>query len=145
MGPINCNCGILGTGRIAAEFAQALAELSDARLVAVGSRAAESAPAFAGAHNVAHAYASYEALLADEDVEIVYVATPHPLHRPNTLPAWKPGKRCCARTRRRLASPGAGLACMAERVSHAQQQTGQRDHSHAHDHRAEHAATAPRH
>ena len=82
MGPINW--GILGTGRIAAELAQALAELPDARLVAMGSRTAESAAAFAGTHNVERAYASYEALLADEDVEIVYVATPHPLHHPNT-------------------------------------------------------------
>ncbi len=74
--------GILSTGRIAGTFARGLAASRRGRLVAVGSRSAESAARFAAEHGVApeHTHASYEALLADPEVEAVYLATPHPEH-----------------------------------------------------------------
>lgn len=84
--------GILGTGSIANKFATGLAILPDAELVAVGSRAQASADAFAATFKVPHRHASYEALAADPDVDVVYVATPHPLHHPNTLMCLEAGK-----------------------------------------------------
>ena len=72
--------GILSTGRIAGVFAQGVAASKTGRVVAVGSRTAESARAFAATHGVGRAHGSYEALLADPEVDAVYVATPHPQH-----------------------------------------------------------------
>ncbi|MEI7743821.1 MAG: Gfo/Idh/MocA family oxidoreductase [Chloroflexota bacterium] len=81
----NVRFGIIGTGAIAGEFADGLAAAKHAELVAVASRSAASAAAFAAAHPgagraVARAYGSYEELLADPAVDAVYVATPHPQH-----------------------------------------------------------------
>ncbi len=72
--------GILGTGNIAKKFAQGVADSASGELVAVGSRSVESAQAFASKFPVNTAHGSYEALLADPDVEAVYISTPHPLH-----------------------------------------------------------------
>ncbi len=77
--------GILGTGRIAGDFARGLTAVDDAELVAVGSRTAESANAFADKFSVPTRHASYEALANDSNVDIVYVATPHSLHKENTI------------------------------------------------------------
>ncbi len=84
--------GILGTGNIAAQFARGLAALDDAELIAVGSRTAESAAAFAERFNIPHRHAGYDALADDGDVDVVYVATPHPLHHSNTLLCLRAGK-----------------------------------------------------
>lgn len=84
--------GILGTGSIAGQFADGLNELSDARLVAVGSRSTESANAFGDRYSVANRHASYEALVKDPEVDVVYVATPHSCHMENTLLALSAGK-----------------------------------------------------
>lgn len=86
------NWGILGTGRIAGEFAKGLAELPKARLLAVGSRAPDTAAAFAERYAFERAYASYDALLADSEVDVIYVATPHPYHHQNTLACLEHGK-----------------------------------------------------
>jgi predicted dehydrogenase len=75
--------GILGTGRIASTFAAGLAELPDAELAAVGSRSPEAAADFATRCGATRYHDSYEALAADPGVDIVYVATPHPLHYGN--------------------------------------------------------------
>ena len=72
--------GILGTGRIAADFARGLAAVEDAELVAVGSRTAESATAFADRFSILTRHASYADLAHDPNVDIVYVATPNSLH-----------------------------------------------------------------
>ncbi len=79
--------GILGTGNMAAQFAADLALTSSGRIVAVGSRAATNAAVFCERHGVGGARASYEALVADPDVEAVYVASPNPLHHPLALAA----------------------------------------------------------
>ena len=72
--------GILGTGKIARILATALAEFEDGRLVAVGSRDAERAGAFAAEFGVPRA-SGYEDVLEDPEVDLVYVATHHPFHR----------------------------------------------------------------
>jgi predicted dehydrogenase len=72
--------GILSTGRIAGTFTTGVAGSRHGRVVAVGSRTAAAAAAFAAQHGIATAHASYEALLADPQVEAVYIATPHPQH-----------------------------------------------------------------
>ena len=84
--------GILGTGRIAAEFAKAMQHVCDAELVSIGSRTQSSANTFAGAHGLARAHGSYEALAADPLVDVVYIATPHTLHCENTLLCLRAGK-----------------------------------------------------
>lgn len=86
--------GILSTGRIAGVFARGVAASQAGRVVAVGSRAVESAARFAAEHGIAaeHAHGSYEALLADPEVEAVYVATPHPEHIEWAVKAAEAGK-----------------------------------------------------
>ncbi len=84
--------GILGTGSIAHKFAQALRETPAARLVAVGSRGRESAERFAAECGGARAHGGYAALIADPEVEAVYVATPHPSHAELAIAAARAGK-----------------------------------------------------
>lgn len=83
--------GILATGWIAGRFTE---DLRDAglRVAAVGSRTAERARAFAREHDVPTAHGSWAALAADPDVDVVYVATPHPAHREAALTAIEHGK-----------------------------------------------------
>lgn len=84
--------GIAGTGRIAGEFASDLPLLDDAELVAVGSRQQDSADEFADQHNIPNRHASYADLVADPEVDVVYVSSPHPMHRDNALQAIEAGK-----------------------------------------------------
>ncbi|MFJ9705689.1 Gfo/Idh/MocA family protein [Streptomyces sp. NPDC101234] len=73
--------GILATGGIAAAFAADLVDLPDAEIVAVASRTAASAEAFAERFGIGRAYGDWESLARDEDIDVVYVATPHSAHR----------------------------------------------------------------
>jgi predicted dehydrogenase len=84
--------GILGTGNIASQFARGLAALDDAELVAVGSRADASAQAFGERFGARRRHASYEALASDPELDAIYIATPHPLHKDNTLLCLQAGK-----------------------------------------------------
>jgi predicted dehydrogenase len=84
--------GILATGNIAASMAEALNGITDAELLAVASRSHESANRFGKQWNVPRRYGSYEALAADPDVEIVYIATPHNLHFDNMRMCLNAGK-----------------------------------------------------
>ena len=84
--------GFIGTGKIASTFARDMASIGEGEVVAVGSRRQESADAFGDAFNVARRYASYEALVADPDVDAVYVSTPHPMHFENASLALNHGK-----------------------------------------------------
>ncbi|WP_320069204.1 Gfo/Idh/MocA family oxidoreductase [Micromonospora sp. RTGN7] len=72
--------GILATGHIAGRFAEDLRLVPGAELVAVGSRAAESAERFAARHGAKRAYGSWAELAADDEVDAIYVATPHAAH-----------------------------------------------------------------
>jgi predicted dehydrogenase len=83
--------GILGTGKIARLLATALAGSETGELVAVGSRDAERAGAFAREFGVRHA-STYEEVLADQDVDLVYVATHHPFHQEWAVRAADAGK-----------------------------------------------------
>lgn len=84
--------GILGTGSIADKFATGLQSTPDAVLAAVGSRTAEGAAKFAERFGNPRTHASYEALVNDPEVDIVYVATPHPVHHPAARLSLEAGK-----------------------------------------------------
>lgn len=84
--------GILGTGRIAGDFATGLAAEDDAEIVAVGSRSQQTADGFADRFSIPRRHSTYEALAEDPDVDIIYVATPHNLHRENTITCLQAGK-----------------------------------------------------
>jgi predicted dehydrogenase len=77
--------GILGTGNIARKFAKDVQQLSDHKIVAVGSRSAESAQKFGTEFNTAKQYDSYAGLVADTDVEAVYISLPNHLHKEWTI------------------------------------------------------------
>ena len=79
------NWGIIGLGNIANKFAKDLLTIEDAQLYAVASRSQEKADAFATTYNAIKAYNSYEALVNDTNIDAVYIATPHALHKENTL------------------------------------------------------------
>jgi predicted dehydrogenase len=83
--------GILATGGIAHTFAGDLVADGHA-IAAVGSRSQASAEAFAAQFGIPKAYGSYEALVADPDVDIVYIATPHPFHAHDAVMALNAGK-----------------------------------------------------
>ena len=83
--------GILATGGIAAAFASDL-RTAGLDLVAVGSRSQASADAFAARFDIPRAHGSYEALAADPEVDIIYVATPHPMHHEDARLALQNGK-----------------------------------------------------
>jgi predicted dehydrogenase/aryl-alcohol dehydrogenase-like predicted oxidoreductase len=84
--------GIIGTGRIASVFARGLAESLTGTLLAVGSRSQEAADTFGETWNVPRRYSSYEELLADKDVQAVYISVPHPLHAEWAIKAADAGK-----------------------------------------------------
>jgi predicted dehydrogenase len=84
--------GILGTGKIAKALATALKELPDAELAAVASRSIDSATSFAKEYGAKRAHGSYQALADDPDVDVIYIATPHPMHHENALMCLNAGK-----------------------------------------------------
>ncbi len=79
------NWGIIGLGKIARQFADDLRLLPNARLHAVASTSGERAEAFAAEFGAAHAFGRYEDMVHCPDLDVVYVATPHPFHCENTL------------------------------------------------------------
>jgi predicted dehydrogenase len=82
----------MGPGSIAERFASSLTAHTQQRLMAVGSRSAARSVDFAARHGVARAHPSYESLLADPEVDIVYVATPTNHHHEGALQALRAGK-----------------------------------------------------
>ena len=84
--------GILGTGGIAGSFVADLRLTGSGVAAAVGSRSQGSADRFADKFGIARRHASYESLAADPDVDVIYVATPHPMHRDNAVLALRAGK-----------------------------------------------------
>jgi len=83
--------GILATGGIAHSFTSDLTA-SGFTVSAAGSRSQPSADAFAAEFGIGHAHGSYDALVADDTVDAVYVATPHPMHHECALLAIEAGK-----------------------------------------------------
>lgn len=84
--------GLLGTGYIAGEFVGALRAQTRQVITAVGSRAADTAVAFAHTHCIPAAHGSYADLVSNPDVDIVYVASPHSEHHAHALLAIDAGK-----------------------------------------------------
>jgi predicted dehydrogenase len=72
--------GIVATGNISTAFTRDLVDMPDAEVVAVASRTAASAERFGDEFGIPHRHASYDALVADTDLDVVYVGTPHPQH-----------------------------------------------------------------
>lgn len=72
--------GILGAGRIAATLAETMNKMPEVECYGVASRDLEKAKAFAKEHGFQHAFGSYEGMLADEEVKLIYIATPHSHH-----------------------------------------------------------------
>lgn len=86
------NWAILGCGRIAGKFADDLKLIDDACLWAAGSRDLNKADAFARQHGFARSYGSYEELVMDPEVDVVYIASPHAQHHEHTLLCLNHGK-----------------------------------------------------
>jgi len=84
--------GIIGTGRIARAFATALAGVPDAELYAVGSRSSEKSASFAAEFGFANLYGSYDELLSDDSINIVYIATPMAAHYDVCMSALRKGR-----------------------------------------------------
>lgn len=86
------NWGILATGKIAHTFAKAINSVSDAKLYAVASRNTEKAEAFGKLYGAEKCYGSYEELAADENIDIIYIASPMACHYENAKLCLNSGK-----------------------------------------------------
>lgn len=84
--------GILGAGNIADVVAPTIAAVKEAECYAVAARSLERAEAFAVKHGFAKAYGSYEELVKDEEVELIYVTTPHSHHYEHIMLCLQHGK-----------------------------------------------------
>ena len=84
--------GVVGPGRIAEKVVEDFAVVPAARAVAVASRSQHRADAFASRHGLERAYGSYAEIIADPDLDVLYVATPHPQHHAIALAALRAGK-----------------------------------------------------
>ncbi|MEA3537054.1 Gfo/Idh/MocA family oxidoreductase [Rhizobium sp. CC-YZS058] len=84
--------GVLGSGWIAEQFTRSVKAHTRQQITAVGSRSQEAADAFAARLGVPKAFGSYQALVEAEDIDVIYVATPHNLHHDHALMAIAAGK-----------------------------------------------------
>ena len=84
--------GILGCGKIARKFASDLKLVNNAELVACGARHELSAKTFAHEFNIKNVHVGYESLVADKEVDVIYIATPHSHHHEHTLLCINAGK-----------------------------------------------------
>jgi predicted dehydrogenase len=92
MSTMTVRWGIVGPGRIASKVVADFPLVPGAEAVAVASRSVERAKAFAAEHGLARAHGSYREIIEDPDVDVLYVATPHPHHRAVALTALRAGK-----------------------------------------------------
>ena len=72
--------GIVGPGTIAHKFAEAISNVNDACLMAVASRTEENGKAFAQKYNIPTVFVGYENMASSDEVDAVYISTPHPFH-----------------------------------------------------------------
>ena len=84
--------GIVSAGNIAGTFARDIAYVPNAEVVAVAARSKASASEFADTHQIGKAYQGYDKIFADDEVDAIYVATPHTLHLSNSADALRAGK-----------------------------------------------------
>lgn len=92
MAPEQVRWGVVGPGGIAERFAHAMGLVDGGQIVAVSSRSIERARTYADRHGIARSYEGIDDLLADDDVDAVYVATPHSRHEADTRAALAAGK-----------------------------------------------------
>jgi len=88
----NVRWGVIGPGRIASRLVRDFPHVPGASLVAVASRSVERAAAFAAEHGIDRTHDSYQAIIDDDGVDVLYIATPHPQHRAIALAAIRAGK-----------------------------------------------------
>ena len=81
----NYRWGILGAGRIAEKFCEALCFTEGSEVYAVASRDIDKAKAYAAKYNAARYYNDYNELVKDENIDIIYIATPHAFHYEQTM------------------------------------------------------------
>jgi len=91
--------GLLSTANINRAILSAMPNSERGEILAVGSRDLEKGKAYAAANHIPRAYGSYEALLADPDLDIVYIGLPNGLHAEGPSRRCKPASTCCARSR----------------------------------------------
>lgn len=92
-GPANLNIGLIGAARVAPyAIVEPARNVARTRLVAIAARDVQRASAFAYAHDIPKVHDSYDALMADPDIDLVYIATPPVLHAPIAARAIKAGK-----------------------------------------------------
>ena len=102
--------GIMGTGAVAQDFTQVLKSCDGCTMRAVGSRTEASAEAFGEKHGIETRYASYEELASDDEIDIIYIATPSKCHVEHSELCLRAGRHVlCEKT---MATTAAG----AERV-----------------------------
>ena len=91
--------GIIGPGNIANNFADGLAQSTSGKLTAIASRDAAKRASFGDKYGVTKRYDTYAGLLADPDIDAIYVATPHPWHAElSALPPCARASMCCAKS-----------------------------------------------
>ena len=110
--------GIAAPGAIAAQFADGMALVDGGVLAAVGSRAKERADAFGDRFDIPNRHGSYDDLMADPTVDVVYVATPHSHHEVVVLAAFEAGKHVLCE------KPFALNATQATRMANAAKERG---------------------
>ena len=84
--------GIIGAGWIADKMAQAIAPVADIEINAIASRSIEKAEEFARTHNIPKAYGSYEDMVRNPEIDLVYIATPHSHHYEHSMLCIEHGK-----------------------------------------------------
>jgi predicted dehydrogenase len=86
--------GIIGPGSIAQNFATGLSEAKSGILTSIASTSAERRASFGDRNKVAanKRYATYEELIADHEIDAIYIATPHPFHAQWAIKAMRGGK-----------------------------------------------------
>ena len=89
-GPVRL--GIIGTGGILDRFLPGAERSRPIEVVAVASRDGERARQFAGQRGIARAHGSYDALLADPDVDAVYIPLPNSMHHEWTMRSLRGGQ-----------------------------------------------------
>jgi predicted dehydrogenase len=108
--------GIASTGKISSSMATALGTIDDAEIVAVGSRSQAQANEFAARFDIPHAHGSYDALWDDDDVDVVYIGSPHSEHRAMTVAALEAGRHVlCEKAFARNAAEADEMIAAAER------------------------------
>ncbi len=88
----NIRWGFLGAGSIATRFGTGFQEIQGGEILAIGSRTDSRRQALADLFSIPRQYETYEELVADPDIDVIYVATPHNLHYENSILALEAGK-----------------------------------------------------